>query len=44
MNIKSKIIKIYKVKNILISCVGGMLTYDFVRSLRENTEFKFKLI
>mgnify|MGYP001338647271 FL=1 len=31
-------------KNILISCVGGMLTYDFVRSLRENTEFKFKLI
>ena len=31
-------------KNILISCVGGMLVYDFVKALKKAKKFKFNLI
>ena len=31
-------------KNVLISCVGGMLIYDFVKSLKKNNYYKFKLV
>ncbi len=31
-------------KNILISCVGGMLVYDFVKALKKTKHYKFNLI
>ena len=31
-------------KNILISCVGGMLVYDFIKALKKTKKYKFNLI